>query len=742
MVNRYSFLTSLFTLLLLGSGLTSRSQISTFPYSESFGSSGCGLPSGYSNSGSDPWDFQNTSESYMEGLDHTSNGGCFASMDDSGLSQDDSCMLTTPAFDLTGIPGAQLRFWWQNSNSTSSQPAPTGPRPWSNLYVDISTNGGSTWTSAIWQVEDSQQVGWTEAIVDLSSYVSSSTVIRFRGLETQSFYSDMSLDDIFIWEPPQYDAKVNEILTPVSGGCGDAAAAVEVVIQNNGTDTITSLPIYYRKDASTIEGDTITATIPPNATYNHIFSHALDLSSPGNASLKVFTALPLDQDASNDTVSNVITVSPTVSSYPYYEDFEAGPGGWVVAGVNSTWAFGTPNKAIIQGAASGSNAFVNGGLTGTYNTSENSTVTGPCFDFSTPAQGQRWVALDVWWDAETSWDGAVLQYTVDDGATWKNVGNLNDPYNWYTDGTINGNPGGQQVGWSGTSSSGSLAWVSAKHLLPDSLEGLDNVIFRIAFGSDASIVDDGFAFDNFAIVDYAPVDLGPDQVSLCGSGQTTLRSNAISWGDHLWSTTETSDSIVVSAQGQYWVQFEDTILNFTSSDSIGIIQTAPPSINFASTIDTILLNGSITLDPQLPFDLDYMWTPGNYTFPYLLVKGADYGLGTHVFNLMVTDSVLCTDQTSVIVEVIDVTGLGESEQDAILVYPNPVKTELIIQLSEPVPGGLIQLFNLQGQLIQNRSVNGNDGQNIRLNMTGREPGYYTLVISANGQRMVSRIIKE
>ncbi|MEQ8323076.1 MAG: T9SS type A sorting domain-containing protein [Vicingaceae bacterium] len=746
MTHVYTFLKSLCIastgLLMLLIPKISSAQISTFPYTETFGASGCGLPTGFSNTGSDPWDFQNTSETYMEGLDHTSGGGCFASMDDSGGAADDSCVLTSPTFDLTSIPGAQLRFWWQNSNSTTSAPDLTGPRPWSNLYVDISTNGGTTWTRDVVALEDSQQIGWAEAIVNLAPYVSSSTVIRFRGLETRSFRSDLSLDDILIFEPQQWDAELAAIINPVSGGCGDAAATVEIQVVNNGVDTITSLPVFYQKDGGTPVVDTITTTILPASSLTHVFSTNLDLSVAGNVNLKVWTDLALDSVFTNDTLSAVIIIAPTISSYPYYQDFEAGQAGWVMSGINSSWAFGTPNKNIIQGAASGVNAFVNGGLTGTYNVNENSEVTGPCFNFSS-TQGELWVSLDIWYDAEFSWDGAVLQYSTDDGISWSNVGDLNDPFNWYTDGSINGNPGGQQVGWSGTGTSGSQAWINAKHALPASISNNSKVIFRIAFGSDGSVVDDGFAFDNFAVVDYSEVDLGPDQLSLCGTSQTILKSGAMSWGDHLWSTTETTDSIIVSTQGQYWVEFTDTILDFTSSDTIVIIESTPPNINFTSAFDTIALNSSTVLDPQLPFDLDYIWTPGNFTFPYLLIRGTDYGVGTYVFNLKVTDSVLCSDQASITVTIVDFTGLDEEESASISLYPNPVSDYLNVQLSGITSDQVVlELFGMDGKRHFSRQLDAYNTDQTVIDLRDLASGMYTLVVSTENGRMTEIIVKQ
>ena len=120
---------------------------------------------------------------------------------------------------------------------------------------------------------------------------------------------------------------------------------------------------------------------------------------------------------------------------------------------------------------------------------------------------------------------------------WVLVG---DPNNWYTDNTINGNPGGQQEGWSGTGADGTNAWVIARHALIG-LGGESNVIFRIAFGSDGSVTDEGFAFDSINIFDVSC----PEPIALT-LGTLTENSAEFNWqaGD-----SEANWEIAVQPQG-------------------------------------------------------------------------------------------------------------------------------------------------------------------------------------------------
>ena len=212
-----------------------------------------------------------------------------------------------------------------------------------------------------------------------------------------------------------------------------------------------------------------------------------------------------------------------ITSYPYSEDFEAGAGGWVATnGSNGTWALGAPTASVINSAASGANAWATN-LSGNYNNDENSFVQSPEFDLSGLAAPS--IQFSIWWNAEFSWDGMVLQSSIDAGSTWQNVGAFGDPNNWYTDNTINGNPGGQQEGWSGrtSSSNGSNGWVIARHALAG-LAGQSSVFLRFAFGSDGSVQDNGFAFDSISVFEVTC----PEPSGLIVDSQTDTTAN-ISW---------------------------------------------------------------------------------------------------------------------------------------------------------------------------------------------------------------------
>jgi hypothetical protein len=199
----------------------------------------------------------------------------------------------------------------------------------------------------------------------------------------------------------------------------------------------------------------------------------------------------------SDTIFRKVYIRPTFSlATDYFEDFEAGNGGWVKDYVSlNTWAFGTPNRTYINNAASGDSAWFTG-----YDISkqkiESSSIISPCFDFTSVERPM--IRMNLWKRFDNNRDGGALQYKLGDTGDWEYVGTLDDGINWYNSALIEGRPGGDQIGWT-SKGAAETTWSEARHKL-DVLKGKNDVKFRIAYGSDGtSKNNDGMAFDNIWI---------------------------------------------------------------------------------------------------------------------------------------------------------------------------------------------------------------------------------------------------
>lgn len=214
------------------------------------------------------------------------------------------------------------------------------------------------------------------------------------------------------------------------------------------------------------------------------------------------------------TAKSMAQCNTTISSFPYFENFESGQGNWTTGGTNNDWAYGTPAKNIITDAASGSKCWITGGLTGSnYSNGANAWLMSPCFNFSTLTNPQ--IAFSVFWETERRFDGASFQYSTDGGSNWQTLGSTNSNstclgVNWFNFSPINtlGIPG-----WSGTilpttggcqGTGGSDGWVTAKHVL-QGLGGQSNVRFRFIFGAGTTCNNfNGFAVDDIAVSEAPP----------------------------------------------------------------------------------------------------------------------------------------------------------------------------------------------------------------------------------------------
>ncbi len=450
---------------------------------------------------------------------------------------DDASWVLGPCFDFSNLsfPQIKMEVWWSSEFSWDGavlQYSIDAGTSWldiglfgdpNNWYTDSTINGlaglGSTqhgWTG----IGNNSSGGWVLAEHDLSSLGGFSSVLLRVAFGSDGSVQEegFAFDNVLIQEAPSTDIAVVGISSPNSG-CGLSNDSVTVCFSNVGTTNITNVPLNYTINGGSSVTDTAFVTIFPGDTLCFTFDSLANLSTVGTYTINVFSSVTGDGNLLNDSKSTNVTNIPILSTFPYFEDFENGSGGWISNGINNSWVLGTPSGSVINSSSgSGFNSWVTN-LTGNYNNDEESYVIGPCFDFTNLAAPQ--IKMDVWWNAEFSWDGIVLQSSTDGGASWQNVGAYLDPNNWYTDNTIAGlaNIAPAQEGWSGRNSTGngSAGWVLAEHDL-NGLGGISGVLLRVAFGSDGSVIDEGFAFDNVLIQDAPATDIAVLSISSPNSG--------------------------------------------------------------------------------------------------------------------------------------------------------------------------------------------------------------------------------
>lgn len=252
----------------------------------------------------------------------------------------------------------------------------------------------------------------------------------------------------------------------------------------------------------------------------------------GSYTIRVIAAIPGDANAANDTVTSTLFVqaSITSASFPYLEDFEdpgpeaVGGAGWLTAaepGSPNDWVIGTPAKAQLSGAHSGTKAYVTK-TTGNYTDNQKSYIFAPILDLSS-FTGLLLVEFYSNFRFEAQWDGGDMQMSTDGGFTWVKVdptlgtgANYNTPSGtaWYNESVqLGGLSHIQPPYFSGdntlTPSSAGYAtqvagWVKSSTVV-SGVAGLPDVRFRWFLDADGASNDQGWAIDDVKF-DSVPTD--------------------------------------------------------------------------------------------------------------------------------------------------------------------------------------------------------------------------------------------
>jgi len=127
--------------------------------------------------------------------------------------------------------------------------------------------------------------------------------------------------------PIAIDASLNQLVSPASAlqSCqGLTNVPVTVRIDNDGLSAVSNIPVSYTLNGGPVVTETATSTIAPGGNINYTFNATIDLSTPGNYTLDVWTGLSGDGNLYNDSSNTSIQVNlGTIVNLPYTEDFES-----------------------------------------------------------------------------------------------------------------------------------------------------------------------------------------------------------------------------------------------------------------------------------------------------------------------------------------------------------------------------------------------------------------------------------
>ncbi len=348
---------------------------------------------------------------------------------------------------------------------------------------------------------------------------------------------------------------------------------------------------------------------------------------------------------------------PVISTFPYAEGFESAPA-WTSGGLANDWDWGTPAHPIISSAGEGSKSWCVGGLTGQfYEFDAQSWLMSPCFDFS--SLNSPWISFKIFWEVERTYDGMVLQYSLDQGSTWDNVGAFNDPencldQNWYnTSSIINLDEANPKHGWSGrqgtTSGScqggqGSGGWIIASHCLAE-LANQPSVRFRFLFGSGSTCNNfDGIGIDDIHISEPPPPEV--ETAYTCDASQISFSATAPCAASILWDFGDPGSGTANSATGSAAVHAYADPGTYTVT--VTVLSPCGPAFteNFSVTVLGLEITTADATCGQPNGSLEAIVTGSNgpFVFDWQPGGGVDQlfdGLAPGTYSLTVSGSGMC-----------------------------------------------------------------------------------------------------
>ncbi|MFK7934980.1 MAG: T9SS type A sorting domain-containing protein [Saprospiraceae bacterium] len=317
------------------------------------------------------------------------------------------------------------------------------------------------------------------------------------------------------------DVGIIDISTPNTDCELSNSETVTVTLANFGANPLSLIPFNYSVNGVEAgvpqpEDGYFTGVLGKDSTFTIEFETTYDFSVPDEYEILAWTELEEDSDVKNDTARFVITNIPRIMEYPYFTDFEIGKGGWTIGddSANPSWEYGTPASNLIDGAASGIDAWVTN-LTGEYNLNELSYLVSPCLDFA-DLEEDPILAFSLNFASEGCCDEGWVEVSKDGGLTYEKVGADSTGLNWYND--------AENQWWDGNG--GFDGWVSAVNTLTGTA-GFSDVRVRFVMSSDFSNQLDGFAIDDVFISppldnDLAAVNVANLSQEECGQPNDTI----------------------------------------------------------------------------------------------------------------------------------------------------------------------------------------------------------------------------
>ena len=288
---------------------------------------------------------------------------------------------------------------------------------------------------------------------------------------------------------------------------------------------------------------------------------------------------------------------------------------------------------------------------------------------------------------------------------------------------------GTQVSFSGPSGPYSYLWSTA--------DTVATITTGTAGSYDIAVTDivNGCRSSDTVLLTVNPVPtvaLGADTTVCSAAGAINLSGPAGPY-TYLWSTSDTTQGILVSASGLYYITVSDSVTACASSDSVNVVYNLSPTVALSIVNDTVC-----AIDPA--FTLTGSPAGGSLSGPGItgnIFDPATAGVGTHVITYTYTDSVGCsgTATDSIMVDICTKTTTIDALSE-VTIYPNPNNGTFILQLNSSAAAD-VMIYDAQGKLVYTQKVQPHVATPMNIESSGM---YMVTVITSDGQRASQRVM--
>ncbi len=285
------------------------------------------------------------------------------------------------------------------------------------------------------------------------------------------------------------DVGITSIAMPNSG-CGlTDEEMITIALKNFGANPQSLIP--FRFSVNGMDGGVM---VPSDGFYTNVlskdsvalieFETTYDFSQAGIYEIAVWTELQGDNQVANDTAYLQIQSIPTISTFPYSQDFETGINGW--SAVNNTddfsWELGQSNPIYGGGDSWVVEAKENN------ISSQQTYLYSPCLDFSNHSTDLK-VAFQLWINTTAPNTQCWIEMSQNEGENWQRVSADSLAINWYN------NDGA--TAWTNQTATGN--WRYVESTLPNSAQQANSQLRIVFENSEAETIGQKIAIDDVQI---------------------------------------------------------------------------------------------------------------------------------------------------------------------------------------------------------------------------------------------------